>query len=217
MKIWTRHALSDEGEWRIVLTADRPPHGGRRIDPGLVLDPKCREAVAERRRRKSRQECPVSQAGGNPPMARRTAGRTAASAGSTFSATASKAAPVSKAASRNFSTSANQASCGSSSGCGIASDFRGSRRPSAGNSRPTPSTDGMNAPVTLSPPQTSAPSQKRQIGARRKTCCHASPRSNRLADRPPSAKARTPRETPWEPRRRQNPAWREASRKGRTT
>src|SRR5215211_8011863 len=52
----------------------------------------------------------------------------------------------------------------------------------------------MKAPATLIPLQTSAPSQKRQIGARRKTRCQASPRSSRLADNPPCSQgSNTPR------------------------
>src|SRR6476661_9954116 len=43
----------------------------------------------------------------------------------------------------------------------------------------------MKAPATVVPPQTSAPSQKRQVGARRKISCQESPSATRLAERPP--------------------------------
>ena len=44
----------------------------------------------------------------------------------------------------------------------------------SGNARPTPSTEGMNAPIVASP-QKSDPSQKRQIGARLYASVQAGP------------------------------------------
>src|SRR5215813_7189758 len=47
-----------------------------------------------------------------------------------------------------------------------------------------PSSEDMKAPSTVAP-QISAPSQKRQIGAARKACCHDPPSVSRLAETPP--------------------------------
>ena len=76
----------------------------------------------------------------------------------------SSVAPGSSASSRIASAASNQASFGSSSGGGSDASPSPTKMVS-GKDRPTPSTDGMNAPIIASP-QKSAPSQKRQIGAR---------------------------------------------------
>ena len=58
--------------------------------------------------------------------------------------------------------------------------------------------EGMKAPATVVPPQTSAPSQKRQIGALQEGIPARVPERDRLADRPPCSQRSQRQEKPAE-------------------